>query len=84
MRLDEEGDEQMLLGGDDKRSCDACKLAPATQKVVRSNGFISINQFMCGYERWPTRPPARARRTVRRDSFAHHMSLFCNGFALID
>lgn len=40
-------DDEKLLGGDDKRSCDACKKNAAVEKIIRSNGFISINQFLC-------------------------------------
>jgi hypothetical protein len=40
-------DDEKLLGGSDKRSCDACKLNAAVEKIIRSNGFISINQFLC-------------------------------------
>jgi hypothetical protein len=40
--------EDLKLLGEDKRLCDVCKTTPAEEKVLRTNGFISINQFLCG------------------------------------
>lgn len=41
-----QNDDKLLIG-EDKRMCDVCKAQPAAEKILRTNGFIKINQFLC-------------------------------------